>query len=136
LTGGWNGAVNRLNVASGPLKSSGFDQGSFELSDARAPQNTYSNRAAFSDAPALTLGTSAFRYSEVRGFGQISENVTLTKSQPITERVRFQLRAEFFNFFNRHQLGAITTGINNPNFGQVTSVSGSRQAQLSARIDF
>ena len=96
------------------------------------------NRAAFSD-PALlplTLGTGAFRYAQVRGFGTMSENFTLTKSLPLTEKLRFQLRTEFFNLFNRHQLGRITTGINNPNFGQVTSVSGSRQAQISGRIDF
>ena len=138
LSGGWNGAMNRLNVAAGPLKAAGYDRGTFDLANARNPVNTYLNKAAFSD-PALiplTLGTGAFRYAQVRGFGTISENLTLTKSVPLTEKVRFQLRAEFFNLFNRHQLGGITTGINNPNFGQVTSVSGSRQAQMSGRIDF
>ena len=96
------------------------------------------NRAACRD-PALlplTLGTGAFRYVQVRGFGTMSENFTLTKSLPLTEKVRFQLRAEFFNLFDRHQLGGITTWMNNPNSGQVTSVSGSRQAQISGRIDF
>ena len=138
LSGGWNGAVNRLNVAAGPLKADGFNRNNFELSSALSPGNRYLNRAAFSD-PALiplTLGTGAYRYSQVRGFGNISENLTLTKSVALTEKVRFQLRAEFFNLFNRHQLGGITTGINNPNFGQVTSVSGSRQAQISGRLDF
>jgi hypothetical protein len=33
-------------------------------------------------------------------------------------------------------LGSISTSVNNANFGQVTSVSGNRNVQLSARFDF
>jgi hypothetical protein len=136
--GGWNGAVNRLNVAPGELKANGFQQSAFNLAEVRSASNTYLNKSAFSDPllQPLTLGTGAFRYSQVRGFGTRSENLTLTKSVPVTEKVRFQLRCELFNLFNRPQLGGISTGINNPNFGQVTSVSGNRQIQLSSRIDF
>lgn len=136
LSGGWNGATNRLNVAPGNLKVSGFDKSKFELSLATSPDNTYLDKSKFSDPAPLTMGAGAKRYAAARNFGNISENLTLTKTHPISERVRFQLRAEFLNLFNRHQLGGINTGINNPNFGQVTSVSGNRQMQLSARIDF
>lgn len=136
LSGGWNGAVNRLNVAPGPLRNESFQFGQFNLADTRAASNTFLNKASFADPGPLTLGTGAFRYAQLRGFGTRDENITITKSQFITEKVRLQLRGEFFNLFNRHQLGGIVTGINNPSFGQVTSVSGNRQIQLSARIDF
>lgn len=133
---GWNGAVNRLNIAPGALRRDGYDRSRFDLANANNPVNTYLNKSQFADPLPLTLGAGAYRYSNVRGFGTINENLTLTKVQPLTEKVRFQLRAEFFNLFNRHQLGGITTGVNNPNFGQVTTVSGNRQIQLSGRIDF
>jgi len=136
LSGGWNGAVNRLNIGSGPLVVDGFDKSQFSLANPQSTSNTYLNKAAFRDPPPLTLGISSFRYAQLRGFGNVSENVTLTKSHLLTEKVRFRIRAEFFNLFNRHQLGGITTGVNNPSFGQVTSVSGNRQAQVSGRIDF
>jgi hypothetical protein len=136
LSGGWNGAANRPNVAPGPLVRSGFDQGAFELSTTRSASNLYLNREMFSAPAPLTLGTGAKRYGNVRGFGTRTENLTLTKSHAITEQIRFQLRGELLNLFNRHVLGGISGDINNPNFGYVTSVSGNRQIQLSARIDF
>ncbi len=136
LSGGWNGAVNRVNVATGELRNTGFDRGAFNLANVRDASNTYLNKAAFSDPGPLRIGTGAYRYSQLRGFGTRSENLTLTKSHAVTEKLRFQLRAEFFNLFNRSQPGGITTGINNPNFGQVTSISGNRQVQVSGRFDF
>ena len=134
--GGWNGATNRANVAPGVLVLGNYDRSKFELSSAQSPNNRYLDRSKFSDALPLTLGTGAKRYTQARGFGTINENLVLTKSQPITEKVRFQLRAEFLNAFNRHQLGGISTSVTNINFGQVTTVSGNRQVQLSARIEF
>ncbi|HYO80210.1 MAG TPA: carboxypeptidase regulatory-like domain-containing protein [Bryobacteraceae bacterium] len=136
LQGGWNGATNRPNVAAGELKDPGFQEGVFELSTSRSPSNLYLNREMFSAPAPLTLGTGAKRYSNVRGFGTTTENLTLTKSHQITEQVRFQLRGELLNLFNRHTLGGISGDINNPNFGYVTSVSGNRQVQISGRIDF
>ena len=108
----------------------------FELSSSRSPNNLYLNRDSFSAPAPLKLGTGAKKYGNVRGFGTISENLTLTKSHRITEKVRFQLRGELLNLFNRHSLGGISGDINNPNFGYATSVSGNRQVQVSARVDF
>ena len=136
LSGGWNGATNRANVAAGDLRAAGYDKSKFDFANNLSPVNTYINKALFSDPPALTLGTGARTYSQIRGFGTSTENLTLTKSQALTERVRFQIRTELLNALNRHQLGGINTSVTNANFGQVTSVSGNRQIQLSVRFDF
>src|SRR5262249_16111200 len=122
LPTGWNGATNRPNVAPGELVRSEFDKAKFELSSSRSPNNLYLNRECFSAPAPLKLGTGAKKYGNVRGFGTISENLTLTKSHRITEKVRFQLRGELLNLFNRHSLGGISGDINNPNFGYATSV--------------
>jgi hypothetical protein len=58
------------------------------------------------------------------------------KSYALTEKARLQLRAELLNPFNRHQLGGVTPSVNSLNFGQVTTVSGNRQIQVGARINF
>ncbi len=136
LAGGWNGAANRPNVAAGKLVRSDFDQSAFELSTSRSPNNLYLNREFFTAPPQLSLGTGAKRYGNVRGFGTISENLTLTKSHRIAERVSFQIRGELLNLFNRHRIEGISGDVNNPNFGYMTSVSGNRQVQLSTRIEF
>jgi hypothetical protein len=136
LATGWNGAVNRANIAAGDLKVSAFDKSNFELSTLGSPNNTYLVKSQFSDPAPLTLGTAAFRYSQVRNFGTINEDFGLLKNHRFGEKFRLQLRAEFLNAFNRHQLTGINTSITSPNFGQVTNVSGNRTVQVGTRLDF
>lgn len=136
LSGGWNGAVNRANVAAGEMLAAGYKKSNFNLANTASPSNTYLNKAVFSDPPPLTLGTSAYRYTQARGFGTINEDLGLLKNMRIREKWRFQLRAEALNLFNRSSLGGIVTNVTNARFGQVTSVSGNRQVQLGLRLDF
>ena len=137
LSGGWNGGNNRPNIISGAdLLNASFDASQFELSTTSSSKDTYLNKAVFSAPGALTLGTSAKRYTSVRNFPTVNEDMALAKSNRITERIRFSLRAEFFDALNRHKLGGISTSFSSANFGQVTSVSGNRQMQVSARMDF
>jgi hypothetical protein len=138
LTGSWNGGTNRANVAAGDLKVP-FDKSKFRISPVTSAGNTYLNKALFSDAAPLTLGTSAFRYAQARNFGKINEDFGLQKNTKLGEHVRFQLRAEFLNAFNRSTLGTsngIQTNVTNVQFGQVTSISGNRQIQVGTRLDF
>ena len=136
LSGGWNGATNRANVASGDLHNPGFDYANFSLANTLSPQNTYVNKSAFSVPAPLTLGTGARRYSQIRGFGTKSEDISIRRSFRLKDKARFQVTAEMLNALNRHQLGGIITSANSSNFGQVTTVTGNRQIQLNARIDF
>ena len=136
LSGGWNGAANRANIAPGNMRAPGFSKDAFELSTILSPSNTYLNKSLFSQPAPLTLGASAPRYTQVRGFGTMNEDLAVQKSYALTEKARLQLRAELLNPFNRHQLGGITTSVNSLNFGQVTTVSGNRQIQVGARINF
>ena len=136
LASGWNGAVNRPNIASGDLKNPSFDAGNFDISNTRSVVDTYLNKSAFSTPAPLTLGTAARLYSSIRGFPTRNEDLSLQKAVFLSEKVRFQLRGDFLNAFNRHTLGGITTSINSASFGQVTSVSGNRQIQIAARFDF
>jgi len=137
LSGGWNGGNNRPNVAAGSdLLNNAFSASQFELSNVASIKDTYLNKAAFSAPATLALGTSAKRYSNIRAFPTRNEDLALAKNNKLTEKVRLQVRAEFLNAFNRHTLGGISTSISSANFGQVTSVSGNRQMQVSARVDF
>jgi hypothetical protein len=136
LSGGWNGAANRANISAGDLKASGFDKAAFQIVNTNLPSNTYLNKSLFSDPAPLTLGNSAFRLTQIRNFGTISEDLGLQKNHTFKEKYRFQLRAEFLDAFNRHQLTGINTTVTSPAFGQVTNVSGFRTVQVGTRFDF
>ena len=138
ISGAWNGGGNRANVAAGPLMLDSFDKGKFELSTVNSPNNTILVKSAITDPAPLTLGTSAVRYSQARGFATRNEDIGIQKVQAFGEngKYRFRLRAEFLNLLNRHTLGGITTSPTSTTFGQVTSVSGNRTGQVTLRLDF
>ncbi len=136
LANAWNGGTNRPNIAPGEMKNSSFDKSKFEYSTGASPNNTYLNKALFSDAPALTLGTAAPWYTQVRKMGTINEDLVLAKSVTIKERIRWQIRAEALNALNRSTLGNPNTSVTNALFGQISSISGNRVIQLVTRIDF
>ncbi|HKQ74431.1 MAG TPA: TonB-dependent receptor [Blastocatellia bacterium] len=108
------------------------------------------NPAAWTDAPAGQFGQSAGFYNDYRWQRQLSENFSFGRRFSIKEKVSFELRAEFFNIFNRLNLPGPTSG--NPTasptrnsagelsggFGFVNpnNVGGQRNGQLVARIQF
>ena len=136
LTTGWNGVTNRINIAPGEMKRSGLSPAAFEFSTPNSPNNTYLNNALFSDAAPLTLGTAAYTYAQARSLPRKSEDAGLQKAFRVGDKYRFQLRAEFLNPLNRHQLGNIVTNITSPQFGQLIGASGFRSIQIGTRLDF
>ena len=106
LSGGWNGGNNRPMVAAGAdLLNASFDASQFELSNTSSAKDTFLNKAAFSAPGTLPLGTSAKRYTNIRSFPTLNEDMALAKSNKITEKVRFSLRVEAFQRFQPAQAG-------------------------------
>jgi hypothetical protein len=138
LSGSWNGAVNRPNIAAGNPINPSFKSANFDMSNtSKSAADDYLNRSLLSAPASLTLGTAARLYSIVRGFPTKNEDLAIQKSVFVTEKVRVQLRGEFLNGFNRHALSiSQTTSVTSGSFGQATGVSGNRQIQISARFDF
>ncbi len=116
-----------------PFNSANFNAALINVGN---PANVYLNTQYIKQPAPYTLGNSAPYVSQIRGFATRNENISLQKNWAIRERVRFQLRAEAINAFNRHTFGGISTNPNSATFGDVTSVSGNRNMQLGARIDF
>lgn len=85
------------------------------------------------------------RVSNLRGFGNRNQDLSLIKDTKITEKVTFEFRAEAFNVWNWHIFsgsgefgsGAFDTNVASPTFGYWNgAVSGPRNLQLGARITF
>jgi hypothetical protein len=73
------------------------------------------NPAAWTQPPAGQFGTAAAYYNDYRWQRQPSETASLGRIFKIREKMSFQLRAEFFNIFNR-------TFLNNPSSGNSQAI--------------
>jgi hypothetical protein len=103
--------------------------------DGTQTSDRWLNPAAFATPPAFTFG-SAGRNS-VYGPGMQTLDLALLREFSITEKTKFQFRAEFFNALNRTNLGTPNRFVNTPQFGTITEVATpAREVQLSARISF
>ena len=112
------------------------------------------NPAAWTDAAPGTFGASAAFYDDYRWQRQVTENMSVGRRFSITGRTFFEIRAEFFNVFNRTSLQLPTDFNNNPlstrtfnsrgepsgGFGYInptaTPPSLPRNGQIVARLQF
>ena len=85
----------------------------------------------------LRLGTAPPRLPNVRGPAAYSENFGLKKGFAFTETRNLEIRADFFNAFNRAGRGNPNTDITNSLFGRITGARfGPRNIQVEARFGF
>jgi hypothetical protein len=103
------------------------------------PGNTssrYLNVAAFSTPAPFTFGNTR-TLSDVRGCPYAVENVSLIKTIPISERVRFQFAGNFFNLLNRHYWTGLSSDVNNlATFGRFSGATPPRSIQLAGKFEF
>jgi hypothetical protein len=93
------------------------------------------NPAAFSTPAAFTFGNVG--RNTVYGPGRQTLDVALHREFAVTEKLRFQFRAEFFNALNHTNLGTPNRFVNTPQFGTITeAATPGREVQLGARISF
>ena len=91
-----------------------------------------------------TTGNTAYNLPGLRGPSLMGFNATASKIFRITESKTITLRADAINLLNTPQWGysptsgaiGITTNINSPLFGRITSAAGNRMITFYARFDF
>jgi hypothetical protein len=111
------------------------------------PNKPLFNRDAFEPTNSFNFyGGVGPRVENIRGFSYKNQDLAVAKNITIRERLRIQLRGEFFNLFNWHffsttgtysNMFAFNNDVASPNFGRWTgNVTAPRNVQLGARIDF
>jgi hypothetical protein len=104
--------------------------------------HTSSNRTQIFNANAFAVPEYGFfgnaAVGSIRGPKQVAFNTALYKTFPITERLKFQFRAEAFNVANHPSFTGVNTGIgpNDPNPGTVNSPTDPRILEIVGRITF
>jgi hypothetical protein len=104
----------------------------------------YLNPAAFKDPPlspvnsfALRFGNSSRYLPHLRTPGFAGEDASIFKDTRLNERFTLQLRADFFNVFNRVGHGSPNTDIDSPAFGKIFGPAhGPRNILVSTHLDF
>jgi hypothetical protein len=127
-TTGAFGGTDRPNLVGNPCLDSGRSR--------NEKITQYLNPSAF-QTPADFMFGDAPRTLNCRADGQKNFDMSLIKSTGISERVAVDFRAEFYNIFNRTQLGKPDTNFNGASFGQITSQYNSpRVIQFGLKVHF
>jgi hypothetical protein len=93
------------------------------------------NPAAFSTPAAFTFGNVG--RNTIYGPGMQTLDLALHREFALTEKTRFQFRAEFFNALNHTNLGTPNRFVNTPQFGTITeAATPGREVQLGMRLSF
>ncbi len=97
--------------------------------------NTYFDRTLAGFNTVGTYGNSPRNF--LRAPGAVNLDLTIQKTFPIRERIKLNLRGEFFNALNKANFGAPGANVSAPaNFGIITSAAEPRILQIGARISF
>lgn len=136
---GLNG-LNRPNVVPGVKMWSGNWDKVKPYFEGKGPLTPVFSTAAFANTGSqFVLGNANRTYSAIRGPWYPGENLSLRKQFLITEATSLSLRMDYFNAFNRTQMGwPQGTNINASNFGLINNKFGAanRQGQLQATFNF
>ena len=107
------------------------------------------NSQVVADPSLATYGT--YPRNFLRGPGYVNFDLAFAKTTAITERLKLEFRAEFFNIFNHANFlnpnvinngdgtfagGAPGTNINSGSFGQITGTYDPRIVQFGLRLAF
>ena len=106
---------------------------------ANANNNEWFNTAAFVQPAPFTIGNAPRVLPDVRNPGFTNADLSVFKNTYVgaNERYNIQLRLEAFNAFNHPYFAGPDTGVNDGNFGKITSTAGDpRDVQLAAKFIF
>lgn len=107
------------------------------LSGGRSLQDVlhqYFNTSVFVPNALGTFGNSGRNI--LRGLRLFNVDLAIAKYFPVTERVRIQFRAEFFNTSNTPFFGNPGTTVGTPSFGQILSAGSPRIMQFGLKVLF
>jgi hypothetical protein len=102
-------------------------------------RNEWFNTAVFSNPAPFTLGNGPRTLGNVRTPRLVNADLSAIKNTYFgaNERYNAQFRFEAFNALNHSQLASPDTGVNDGNFGKITSQANtSRQVQLAVKFVF
>jgi hypothetical protein len=127
-----NLGTDRANIGSGPAQRPDATCDPNEGGARTAEQ--WFNTACFSLPAPFTFGSSGRNTVLAPGYANV--DAALQKNVELASGVRFQLRWEIFNLFNRANFDIPNRIAFTPNFGRIFSAGPARQMQLGVKVIF
>ncbi len=128
-TGAFGGGDRPNQIGGSPCGDMGRSRGQKILG--------YMNPGAFSTPANYTFGNAPRVLNGCRADGQKNFDLSLIKFIPIKENFNVEFRSEFFNAFNRPQLGVPNTTFNGGSFGVISGQANApRIIQFGLKINF
>jgi hypothetical protein len=119
------------------------DGNNFDYPDALSYKQSTNNSSWLTGAiPASDFAVPAFglggneKPMQFRGPNFFSTNANFYKDTPITERVNFQIRFEFFNIFNRANYANVDVNTPDGSFGAARASHEPRFWQVAGKLSF
>jgi hypothetical protein len=138
LVGGW--ATSHMFMwQNGPLLGIGNVLVSGNPNIDNPTRDRYFDTSKFAINPPYTPRTSPWYFDGLRGFGFWSWDATAVKYFPITERVKFELRMEFYNLPNSFMPSQPSMSVTSSQLGKSAGIAAGnygREVQYAARIHF
>ena len=98
--------------------------------------NQWFNTAAFTNPGPYSFGNDSRTEPNLRNPGTFGWDTSLSRWQPIKERMRLQFRADMYDWLNHPNLGSPSASITSSTFGRITSKSGNRTITMALRLEF
>jgi len=137
-SGGWVNMVSGVDNSQAATNADRADLAANPFLDTGRPRaeliRQYFNTAAFRANAAGTFGNVGKNI--LRGPGAATTDFGLFKNVALRERLRLQIRGEFFNLFNRVNLGNPNANQGSANFGRITGAGAPRVAQVALKLLF
>lgn len=126
-------AGSLLNI--NPIRANVVAGVSPRLPSSQRSADRWFNTRAFTTPPAFTFGNVG--RNTMIGPSLNKTDIALQRQFPLGEAKQIEFRAEFFNAFNRTNLGIPERFVNTPQFGTITmAATSARQIQFVARLRF
>ena len=92
----------------------------------------YFDTSCFTVTPLGSFGNGGRNIVEIPGLN--NWDLSLFKDTQLTESVKLQFRAEFYNAFNHTQFGQPDLGVQSAFFGQISSARAAREIQFGLKL--
>ncbi|MBI4903760.1 MAG: TonB-dependent receptor [Acidobacteria bacterium] len=138
IVGGW--ATSHIVMwNNGPMLTFGAMTATGDPKISNPTRDKYFDTSKFSVLPPYTQRTNPWYFDGLRGFGFWQWDSTAVKYFKVTERVKFELRMEFYNMPNSFMPSQPNLSVTSSLFGKSTGVAGGnygREIQYTGRIHF
>ncbi|MFB3829069.1 MAG: carboxypeptidase regulatory-like domain-containing protein [Bryobacteraceae bacterium] len=132
----WLSSIGNSGVFSAVQRPNNIGKSAELSGDVHSRMDRFFDTSVFTVPDTFTFGNTGRALPDTRGPSRRNYNLSISKKLRVTERFSAVLRGEAYNLTNTPYFSFPGTKLGNNDFGVISSSSGNRQLQLSAKVQF